>query len=122
MDGIKERLKIIRKDNNLSQLDFGKSIGLSRSQIACYENGLKPVTDRSMNMICDKYNVNKNWLKTGTGEKYSISPAEEELAKALAEISLSDNEQLKQAAQKLSMLDDEYITIINNLIDALLKK
>ncbi|MFQ5261003.1 XRE family transcriptional regulator, partial [Clostridioides difficile] len=44
---IKDRIKEIREDAGLSQKDFGSKVKLSRSQISCYEKGIRDATDRS---------------------------------------------------------------------------
>lgn len=119
---LKDRLKQIRKDNKLSQSALGKMIGVSSSQIACYETGYREITERSLNGICRELNVNKDWLLTGEGEMYVVSEQDEELAEALAEISLSENEKLKEIVQKLTKLDDKEIDTINDLIDLLLDR
>ena len=119
---LKDRLKQIRKDNKLSQSALGKLIGISSSQIACYETGYREITDRAINDICRELNINETWLRTGEGEMYVVSEQDEELAEALAEISLSDNEKLKKIVQKLTKLNDKEIDTINDLIDLLLDR
>ena len=52
MDKMNERLKDLRLEKNLNQTDFGKKIGLSKSQIACYENGSRKITYRTITTIC----------------------------------------------------------------------
>lgn len=119
---IKDRIKEIREDSNLSQKDFGDKVKLSRSQISCYEKGIRDVTDRSIKDICREFDINESWLKFGEGEKYSINEKDSLLAEALAEITISDNISIKEIIIKLCELDDEYLDLINKLIDGLLKK
>lgn len=118
---LKDRLKQIRKDNKLSQVALGKIIGISSSQIACYETGYREITERTINDICRELNVNKEWLLTGEGEMYLIPKQDEELAEALAEITISENEKLKEIVQKMIKLDDKYIDSILTLIDGILE-
>ena len=119
---LKDRLKQIRKDNKLSQSALGKLIGISSSQIACYEPGYREITDRAINDICRELNINETWLRTGEGEMYVVSEQDEKLAEAFAEISLSENEKLKEIVQNLTKLDNKTIDKINDLIDLLLEK
>lgn len=121
MDNMQDRLKLIRTDKNMSQDEFGKAIGISRSQIGCYENGIREITERSINDICREFNVNKDWLLSGEGAMYIISKEDERLAEALAEISLSENEKLKELIQKMIKLDDKYIDSILTLIDGVIE-
>jgi hypothetical protein len=43
--------------------DFGAGIGLSRSAVSHMENGA-----RSVSAICNAFNANEEWLKTGVGK------------------------------------------------------
>lgn len=67
---ISERIKKIRKDNNLSQLEFGKLIGLSESAICNYENGKREVSEQSVLSICREFKVNRDWLESEKGNQY----------------------------------------------------
>lgn len=121
MNNMQDRLKILRNDKEMSQVEFGKLIGISRSQIACYENGIRELTERTINDICREFNVNKDWLLTGEGEMYIVSNEDERLAKILVELHTSDNENLKNLIEKMLELDDKYINIILNLVDTVLE-
>lgn len=65
-----ERLKIIRKNSGLTQEAFAAELGATRGMIAKYESGLV-VPDQTMRMlICQRFNVNPDWLETGEGKPY----------------------------------------------------
>lgn len=67
---MKDRILKIRKDNKMTQPDFGEVIGATRAMVASYEGG-KVVPDKAMQMlICSKFNVREQWLSTGEGEPY----------------------------------------------------
>lgn len=66
---IQDRIKKVRKDNGLNQLDFGKRIGLSESAICNYENGRREVSEQSIKSICREFRVNYEWLKDGVGSE-----------------------------------------------------
>lgn len=63
------RIKELRKALNLSQKDFGIQIGL-RSSISEIENKKAPITERTIIAICNIFNVNEEWLRTGSGEMF----------------------------------------------------
>lgn len=119
---IGSRILQIRKENNLSQDDFGKTIGLSRSIIGCYEKDLRNVSDRAIRDICMNFNINEDWLRYGKGNKDLIPKEINELSKLLADISVSDNTKLQSITSKLLNLDDKYLNLIEDLIDALIEK
>lgn len=63
------RIKELRKVLNLTQNEFGTAIGL-RSSISEIENNKAPITERTIIAICNIFNVNENWLRTGNGEMF----------------------------------------------------
>ncbi|MDU4476633.1 helix-turn-helix transcriptional regulator [Clostridium sp.] len=66
-----ERIKYLRKSIlKLSQEDFAKKIGLSRSNVGNIEVGRINVTERVIGDIITQYNVNEEWLRNGTGEMF----------------------------------------------------
>lgn len=64
------RLQMIRKSLKLSQEEFGKKIELSKPSISALENGTREITDRTIKLICNEFNVNENWIRTGEGEMF----------------------------------------------------
>ncbi|HBF4873014.1 TPA: helix-turn-helix transcriptional regulator [Clostridioides difficile] len=63
MDTMSERIMQIRAEQKLSKKDFGEIIGLSRSIISCYKKGLRKITERSTNIICREFSINKELIK-----------------------------------------------------------
>lgn len=67
---MKDRIKRIRKDMKLNQTDFGFEIGATQKMITTYETGAV-IPDKAMRLlICEKFNVNEQWLETGEGLPY----------------------------------------------------
>lgn len=65
------RLKQVRKELKLKQIDFAKEIGVKGSAISQMENGhIKPSLD-TLFLLTKKYGVNLHWLLTGNGEMYT---------------------------------------------------
>ena len=75
--GIAERVREIRSTLNLSQKDFGASIGAAPSTVGWYERGKIP--EMGIKAICNYYNVREEWLLTGEGEIFQPpKPVEED--------------------------------------------
>lgn len=83
---IGKRIKEIRKFFDLTQFEFGDKIGLKPTAIGQMENGTRNVTERTIILLCERYNINENWLRTGEGEMFlGISP-ENEVASAISNV------------------------------------
>ena len=67
---MKDRIKKLRKELNLTQNQFGEKIGVKGNTITNYETGLRTPTDTVINNICKTFNVNEHWLRDGTGEMF----------------------------------------------------
>jgi len=94
---ISVRIKAVRKALNISQRDFSKGIFLSHSFYAKIETGTRNPNERVCELICNKYNVNKEWLISGKGGMFSATPPDVEL------------EQLVDIIKELDPLFKEYI-------------
>ncbi len=65
-----DRIKEIRKKENLSQQKFADKLGIARGNIAAYEVGKNAPSDAVIALLCTKFNINETWLRTGVGEMY----------------------------------------------------
>lgn len=64
------RIAEIRKDAGLTQAKFAAQLNLSRNFLWMIEKGDRVPSDRTILDICREFNVSKEWLINGTGEKY----------------------------------------------------
>lgn len=76
---LKERIREIRKALKLTQVEFGKKIGVKGNTVTNYETGLRNPTDAVLLSICREFNVNEMWLRTGEGDMFQI-PDDEDAA------------------------------------------
>lgn len=117
------RIKELRKSLGLNQTEFGEGINLSKSQIACYENGSRNVTDRSISDICEKYNVNEEWLRHGVGEMFKPEPELDELAYLMGMFVANNDESTTRAKiiKAMLSLDDDGWKFIEGLVERITK-
>lgn len=66
-----DRVRELRKNLGLTQADFGEKIGLKQAVIGQMEKGARNLTDRTVLLICEKYNVNEEWLRDGKGSMFN---------------------------------------------------
>ena len=63
-----ERLKIVRKENNLTQIELAKILNVDNSMLAKYESGKYLISTPYLYTICKKYNVSADYLLGKTDE------------------------------------------------------
>ena len=64
---MEQRIKTIRKSNNLTQTEFGKRIGVKGNTVTNYETGLRIPSEAVILAICREFDVSERWLRTGEG-------------------------------------------------------
>ena len=65
---MQERIKTVRKMNNLTQTEFGNRIGIKGNTITGYETGLRTPSSAVIRSISKEFSVSEDWLRTGEGE------------------------------------------------------
>lgn len=64
------RLKLIRQELGMSQLEFAGGAGMSVGLLRDVEQGISNVTDKTIHKICGAYSVNERWLRSGEGRMF----------------------------------------------------
>ena len=83
MEGLNERIKMLRSELGLNQSEFGERIGVKKSVVSTLESGKTNLTTRNADLICKEFNVRREWLLEGTGEM--LQPNNSDAVDALAE-------------------------------------
>lgn len=111
-----DRIAQTRKQAGLTQKEFAEKIGLTRNFVWMIEKGDRVPSDRTIADICREFRVSEAWLRTGEGEMVLPMDADEELAKVLAEIKLSDDPIVKSIIKSYWALDDAGKSVIRQLV------
>lgn len=113
---MKERLKQIRKQLKMTQSDFSNALGVTRTAYAKYENGLVTPSDTFIQLLCSKFHINEEWLRTGNGspdspsdsslldevaQQYKLSPEQKEMVEII--MSFPDDVRQKLATALLAI-------------------
>lgn len=93
---MKERLKMLRNKENLTQQGFSDRLGIQRSTYSKYELGTNEPTDAVINLICDRFNVSENWLRNGEGEMFVEISRDDELQKLIEKSMIDEDGEIKR--------------------------
>lgn len=64
-EGIPSRIRQLRKEYQLTQKEFGQTVGVSASAIQSIELGKRNASENLLNVIAEKYLCGYEWLITG---------------------------------------------------------
>ncbi len=116
---INERFKKLREVLELSQEQFGKSIGLSKSGISNIEKKLRNVTEKHIKLIISAFNVREEWLRYG--EEPMFIATRKEITNEL--VKQYDLDELgKEFVEKVLLLDKEDILTLIKISEAMIYK
>lgn len=115
------RLKELRKILKLTQAEFGEKLGITAAAISDIEKGRRNLTDRNINLICEKFYVSEEWLRNGSGEAFIPQLPEDEFSRLLSEIEESNDDQLKTIIKMFVQLDEKGRKIVLDLVNSLLE-
>lgn len=105
---MKTRLKKIRLAKSLSQEDFGRRLGVTKSTISNIENGRFNATDTMIKLICSEFSVNEEWLRTGAGGDENMFISADANHMNLGKSVRTPNEFRDFLVQLMQTLPDEY--------------
>ncbi len=66
---MKDRIKKIRKELDLTQQKFADRLGVKRNTVAQWELGINALTEQVIASICREFRVNEDWLRNGGSDE-----------------------------------------------------
>ena len=115
-----ERLKKLRKELDMTQQEFAEGIGIKRNTIATYESGRNEPIDAVISLICTKYNVNENWLRTGEGDMFVNLSYSDEIAQFVGQLMTEEDDSFKKRlVSGLAALDETGWKVLEDFLDSI---
>ena len=102
-----EKLRLIRRANNLTQEEFARSLGISRGNLSGLELGKVEPTQLFINCVSLMYNIDKNWLTDESNNDLSALNGSSGL--------------IYQIMEQYEKLSDPYKKFVENQIKELLE-
>ena len=113
---INDRIKVIRKHNNLTMDKFGKRIGITKTSVSLIESGKNNPSEQTLILICKEFGIDYLWLTTGKGELFSPISDDETIAKFDA-IMAGEKDTHKVILKTLLDMDEETLKSLDKFIE-----
>jgi len=102
---MKKRIKELRLAAGKTQAEFAETLSVSRGAVAIWETvDDRPPSSVTISLMCDKYNINRQWLETGEGEMYRSLPRDSEIAAFFGTLVSDDNDERSDLKRKIVQL------------------
>lgn len=103
----------------IKKVYFAEQLKIDQSYVTQLTNGRRNPSDRLISDICEKFNVDEIWLRTGEGEMFAQIDKDKEFDRICTEIQLSDDEFIKDIMRKYWKLDENGKEIIRQMLSGL---
>jgi len=120
VETLKNRIKQIRKEHKLTQVEFGKKIGVKGNTITNYETGYRNPTDAIILSICKEFKINEEWLRNGTEPMYAERDGS--FTKLLSDLDDSDDDFIKSLIRVYMGLDKNSKEALKKIADGMIKE
>lgn len=115
---MKERLKKLRKTLDLTQQEFADKLKVPRNTIGGYEVGKSNPSDAAVNNICNIFNVNEEWLRTGNGEMFIELTRDEQIEHFVGDALKSEDDSFKKKfISMLAALDESDWEVLQKMVE-----
>lgn len=104
MQHLCERIKLIRKNAKLTQVQFGEKLAISGSYVSRLESGKEEPTEMLLKLIALTFNISTDWLINGKGT----------IQVSRGETDYFERAYNKEHTKKLEEILDELNTFVNN--------
>ena len=121
-DKIQPRIKTLRQTLGMSQTDFGRKIGVTRSVLSNLDLGITTLQDPLLSLVCSVFNVRREWLETGSGEMFEHPDTEAPFYDAMGIITNDEPDSFrKRFVIALAELDDAGLDAMEQFIRSLIR-
>lgn len=111
---MKNRIKQIRKSFHMTQKEFAERLGIKQNTVASYEMGRIGISDNVILSICREFNINEDWIRSGTPPMYKekdgsfsellsdLEDSDDDFIKSLIKVYMGLDEDSKKALRKIA--------------------
>ena len=108
------RIKEVRKNLKLTQVEFGQKIGVKGNTVTGYEAGIRVPSDAVITSVCREFGINEKWLRDGEGEMFrQYNSREAEIWAWFGDVMKDDPEDLRRSfIEMLVTLNSEELKVL----------
>lgn len=118
---MKNRIRELRKELGLTQSEFGSHLGVKGNTVTGYESGTRVPSDAIIFSICREFDVNEDWLRTGSGDMFITKTRSQEIVDFMSELMNDPDDSFKRRfIESIAQLSEEEWKVIEQIIDRLL--
>jgi transcriptional regulator with XRE-family HTH domain len=123
MNHLNERINYLIKSLGMKKTAFAEKLNVSQAFVSQLCSGVKQPSERTIQDICTKFNVNEEWLRTGKGEIFIRLSRNDEISKFVGELMKEEEDSFKnRLIAGLAALDDTGWDVLETFLNSIQPK
>ena len=123
MNHLNERINYLIKSLGMKKTAFAEKLNVSQAFVSQLCSGVKQPSERTIQDICTKFNVNEEWLRTGKGEIFIRLSRNDEISKFVGESMKEEEDSFKnRLIAGLAALDDTGWDVLETFLNSIQPK
>ena len=123
MNHLNERINYLIKSLGMKKTAFAEKLNVSQAFVSQLCSGVKQPSERTIQDICTKFNVNEEWLRTGKGEIFIRLSRNDEISKFVGELMKEEEDSFKnRLIAGLAALDDAGWDVLETFLNSIQPK
>lgn len=123
MNHLNERINYLIKSLGMKKTAFAEKLNISQAFVSQLCSGVKQPSERTIQDICTKFNVNEEWLRTGKGEIFIRLSRNDEISKFVGELMKEEEDSFKnRLIAGLAALDDTGWDVLETFLNSIQPK
>ena len=123
MNHLNERINYLIKSLGMKKTAFAEKLNVSQAFVSQLCSGVKQPSERTIQDICTKFNVNEEWLRTGKGEIFIRLSRNDEISKFVGELMKEEEDSFKnRLIAELAALDDTGWDVLETFLNSIQPK
>ncbi|QUO31557.1 helix-turn-helix transcriptional regulator [Faecalicatena sp. Marseille-Q4148] len=123
METIRERILFLLEEKEITKTEFASKLNITQAYVSKITNKGAIPSDRLIEDICEKFNVNEEWLRTGKGEKFVALNRTQQIAKLTTDLFKGEKDSFKERLLfALSKLDESDWKVLERIANDLIKE
>ena len=123
MNHLNERINYLIKSLGMKKTAFAEKLNVSQAFVSQLCSGVKQPSERTIQDICTKFNVNEEWLRTGEGEIFIRLSRNDEISKFVGELMKEEEDSfMNRLIAGLAALDDTGWDVLETFLNSIQPK
>lgn len=123
MDTFRDRILFLLEYKKITKTEFANKLNITQAYVSRITNNGSVPSDRLIEDICEKFDINEKWLRTGEGEMSITRTKKQIITDFMGDLIVDEEDSFKRRLiEALAKLNSEDWEVLERLAESITKK